>query len=114
MKNSLVPIAVISIAVAVYLIFNSAQTVKNIRQTLDLERYQRITAEEKLQQAETRVRILESRLNDSETKFDQIHAILEEKEAVASDVAVGSAGEVGQAQDPTKAQDENPSVDVNQ
>lgn len=87
MKNSLVPIAGISIVVAVFLIFNSTQTVKNIRQTLDLERYQRMTAEEKLQQAESRVRILQSQVDDSENKFDHIRSVLEEKETVADSMA---------------------------
>jgi len=87
MKNSLVPIAVILIIMAVFLIFNSSQAVKNVQQTLDAERYQRMTAEEKLQQAERRIRFLEAQVGESQSKIDKIQAILNDKEIESQDIA---------------------------
>ncbi len=85
MKSTVVPIAVVLIIVSVFLIYNSTQTVSNIRQTLDVERYQRITTEEKLQQAETRIRILESQISNSREKLNEIQTILEEQESAAEE-----------------------------
>ena len=85
MKNSLVPIAIVLTIITVFLIFNSTQTVRNIRQTLDVERYQRMTAEEKLQQAESRIRMLESQINESQGKIENIQAILNDKETQSQD-----------------------------
>ena len=48
MKNSLVPIAVFVIVVACVVVVKANQTVGSIRKTLDEERYQRMTTEEKL------------------------------------------------------------------
>ena len=86
MRSSLLPIATVLTIITVFLIFNSTQTVKNIRQTLDVERYQRMTAEEKLQQAESRIRMLESQINESEGKIEKIQAILSEKATQSQDM----------------------------
>ena len=85
MKNSLFPVSIVLAVIAVFLIFNSTQTVRNVRQTLDVERYQRMTAEEKLQQAEGRIHRLENQVNDSQSKLEKIQAVLNESETAQMD-----------------------------
>ncbi len=88
MKNSLVPIAVFVIVVACVVVVKANQTVGSIRKTLDEERYQRITTEEKLQITEQKLGSLTAELESSKSKLQKIQQVMDSGELEKSDLSV--------------------------
>ncbi|OGX27740.1 MAG: hypothetical protein A2787_03705 [Omnitrophica WOR_2 bacterium RIFCSPHIGHO2_01_FULL_48_9] len=86
MKNTLVPIAVVAVLLACLLMFKAYQTETNAKKALDLERYQRITAEEKLQQTEMKVSSLQGEINSTRSKLEKIQQVLQEGEIEKDDL----------------------------
>lgn len=88
MKNSLAPIAVFVIVVACIVVLKANQTVGSIRKTLDEERYQRMTTEEKLQATEQKLGSLAAELESSKDKLQKIQMVMDSGELAKSDLAV--------------------------
>lgn len=87
MKNSLTPIAVFVIVVACVVVVKANQTVGSIRKTLDEERYQRMTTEEKLQITEQKLGSLAAELESSKAKLQKIQQVMDSGELEKSDLS---------------------------
>ena len=87
MKNSLAPIAVFVIVVACVVVVKANQTVGSIRKTLDEERYQRMTTEEKLQISEQTLSSVSSELESSKSKLQKIQQVMDSGQLEKSDLS---------------------------
>lgn len=69
-----------------FLMFKAYQTETNAQKALDMERYQRISAEERLQQAEMKINTLQGEIDNSRSKLEKIQYVLQEGQTQKSDL----------------------------
>ncbi|MFA5088807.1 MAG: hypothetical protein WC552_07220 [Candidatus Omnitrophota bacterium] len=78
MKNTVIWSAVLLMIASIILMLNANKNIGHVQKNLDQERYLRMVAEEKLEQASGEMRALQRGLSESEKKIQGIHAILAE------------------------------------
>ncbi|MCX5681843.1 MAG: hypothetical protein NT079_06215 [Candidatus Omnitrophica bacterium] len=84
-NKNLVILAAVSVCCLLITVMFS-QRFQRTRNDLNEERYKRLVAEEKFEQMNTRVRLLESDLVKSQAEKDQLNALLQRNEGAIADI----------------------------
>ncbi|HOY08787.1 MAG TPA: hypothetical protein PLB05_01785 [Candidatus Omnitrophota bacterium] len=88
MKNITVPVAVAIAIIGCVLAVNASVNMSRIDQVLEQERFNRLSAEQKLQAAQKSIKQLVAELDDSRKKIKNIEDIINQGRSTTSDLQV--------------------------
>ena len=86
MKSKTLAVAVILTVGACFMAVSANRTAAKTQQSLDQERYNRMVAEEKLNETSSRAAFLQTELDSAKAKIQSIQAVLDEGKSTNSDL----------------------------
>ena len=85
-KNQILAVSIILTIGACFMAISSTNSASKVQEGLDLERYNRMVAEEKLEKANSKMISLQTELDNTKSKIQSIQAVLDQGKSTTSEL----------------------------